>query len=439
MNVTEAKVLIIGFGSIGQAVVPLLVSHFGISKDKIIAIASDNEGKTVANEIGIKLKIEKLCPENLKVNILREVGRGDLVLNLSVNVSSVDIIKICQSYGIFYIDTCIEPWNGDYHLSGIKAESTNSFLRDLALSVNEKKTSAIIAHGANPGLVTHFVKVGLKNLADIKGIESSLPFNELALSLGVQVIQIAEKDSQEVNSKYETNNVFHNTWSCSGFKSELFQFAELGLGTHEVLVPENRYGKTTGFLNRFGIETKVKSWVPSTGEVESFLVSHHEATSISEFLSIYNEDGSKRYSPTVYFAYKPCPAAEISLENFRLNKVDLPKKSFVIKDEIDDGVDELGVLFLMKDGDSYWYGSELSIAEARKHSKYNNATSLQVVAGIIGSISWLESNPCKGIVEAELMDHEIVLSAALPYLGKVGGYLSEWKKGKELSLDNFLI
>ncbi len=42
---------------------------------------------------------------------------------------------------------------------------------------------------------------------------------------------------------------------------------------------------------------------------------------------------------------------------------------------------------------AYWYGSRLSIDEARKLAPYNNATSLQVTAAVLSGVIWAMENP----------------------------------------------
>ena len=75
---------------------------------------------------------------------------------------------------------------------------------------------------------------------------------------------------------------------------------------------------------------------------------------------------------------------------------------------------------------AYWFGSTLSVEEARKLAPYNSATSLQVVAGVLSGILWALDNPNAGLVEPEDIDHEFVLNVAKPYLGKLEGYYSDW-------------
>ena len=99
----------------------------------------------------------------------------------------------------------------------------------------------MVAHGANPGLVSHFVKQALLNLAADTGVETAVPANRtgwgaLAKSLGVKVIHIAERDTQVANIAKQRGE-FVNTWSIDGFVGEGCQPAELGWGTHEKALP----------------------------------------------------------------------------------------------------------------------------------------------------------------------------------------------------------
>lgn len=73
-------------------------------------------------------------------------------------------------------------------------------------------------------------------------------------------------------------------------------------------------------------------------------------------------------------------------------------------DEIFEGVDELGALLMGHAKGAYWYGSRLSIEEARKLAPYNNATSLQVAAGVTAGVIWAMENPKNAIVDPDDMD-----------------------------------
>src|SRR3546814_10041913 len=57
-------------------------------------------------------------------------GQGFCV-NLSIDVSSLDVMKLCRELGTLYIDTVVEPWLGFYFDVGADpAKRTNYALRE---------------------------------------------------------------------------------------------------------------------------------------------------------------------------------------------------------------------------------------------------------------------------------------------------------------------
>ncbi|MDF3076019.1 MAG: homospermidine synthase, partial [Alphaproteobacteria bacterium] len=102
------------------------------------------------------------------------------------------------------------------------------------------------------------------------------------------------------------------------------------------------------------------------------------------------------------------------------------KKKRLIVEEVVSGIDELGVLLMGHKKGAYWYGSQLSIKQARKLAPYNNATSLQVTAPALSGIIWALENPNRGLVEADEMDFARNLEICMPYLGPVVGVYSDW-------------
>ena len=121
---------------------------------------------------------------------------------------------------------------------------TNYALREQVLAVRDAQKggpTAVLTHGANPGLVSHFVKQALLNVAADTSVDAGNPktreeWAALAAKLGVKVIHIAERDTQVANTPKKLNE-FVNTWSVDGFVSEGCQPAELGWGTHEKELP----------------------------------------------------------------------------------------------------------------------------------------------------------------------------------------------------------
>ena len=228
----NGKILIVGFGSVGQGVSPLLLRHFDVPPDRITITTADNRGENVAREYAVRFIVDPLIPHNHEAIVRSHIGRGDFLLNLSVNVSSAALIELCQRNGILYLDTCIEPWPGGYtDPSRSISERSNYALREEALKLRSlpmqgPHPTAVLAHGANPGLVSHFVKQALLNIAAGNGMQVEPPTTQqawarLAKNLNIKVIHIAERDTQTSPIPKKIGE-FVNTWSM-GIKNKLVQ------------------------------------------------------------------------------------------------------------------------------------------------------------------------------------------------------------------------
>lgn len=433
------NVIILGFGSIGQAVLPLLFNHLqSLSPAQVTILSKDNDGQSVAEYYGCTITKVTITPENIVAVLNDYLSNGDILLNLSVDVSSLELIEFCQNQGCLYLDTSSEPWEGTYHNHETSpASRTNYALRKAILANNDCGSStAVLTHGANPGLVSHFVKQALINIArDNHLAQASSPpstaqeWARLAQQLDIKAIHIAERDTQ-VCARPKQPHEFANTWSVPGLISEAGQPAELGWGTHEKHWPEDGFchdeeSSCAIYLSRPGASVKVRTWTPGSGAFHGFLITHAESISIANYLTLL-QDNKVAYRPTVHYAYFPCPDAALSLHEFAGNEWQQHEQNNLIKNDIVDGMDELGVLLMGNKLGAYWYGSQLTIQEAREKALFNNATSLQVAAGVIAGMLWAINNPNRGVVEPEEMDFQWVLDVARPYLGTVQGYYTQW-------------
>src|SRR5437899_2518754 len=410
----SGRLVIIGFGSIGQGVLPLLLRHIEMRPGQITVITAEPRGHEEAVEYGIEFIEAGLTHENYRAVLEPLLGRGDFLLNVSVDVSSVALIELCRERGALYLDTCIEPWPGGYTDPNLPpAARSNYAMRESALALRPKQPgqnggpTAIITHGANPGLVSHFVKQALLDVARDADPAVAAPadrggWGRLAQRLGVKAVHIAERDTQ-VSTSPKKPGEFVNTWSIDGFVSEGSQPAELGWGTHERHFPPDgrRHDFGSGaaiYLLRPGAVTRVRSWTPLEGPYHGFLITHGESISIADYLTVRDGD-TVRHRPTCHYAYHPCDDAVLSLHEFAGKNFRLQSRKRLMMGEIAEGIDELGVLLMGQAGGVYWYGSRLSIAEARRVAPHNNATSLQVTAAVLGGMIWAIERPRQGIVE----------------------------------------
>jgi homospermidine synthase len=108
----SGRLVIVGFGSIGQGVLPLILRHIEIEPARITIITAEPRGQDVAAEYGIRFIQNALTQNNYRAALEPQLGKGDFLLNVSVDVSSVALLEFCQERGALYLDTCIEPWPG---------------------------------------------------------------------------------------------------------------------------------------------------------------------------------------------------------------------------------------------------------------------------------------------------------------------------------------
>jgi homospermidine synthase len=432
------RLVFVGFGSIGQGVLPLILRHVGITPDRITIVTAEDRGQKEAAEYGVRFVNHPLTRENYTQVLEPLLRRGDFLLNLSVDVSSTALIKLAYEKGALYLDTCIEPWAGGYTDPNLSpSRRSNYALRHEALEIRRSHPNgptAVLTHGANPGLVSHFVKQALLNIAADLRVDAGNPTSReewaaLARKLEVKVIHIAERDTQVADTP-KRQNEFINTWSVDGFVGEGCQPAELGWGTHEKeLPPQGRHhefgAQNAIYLLQPGAATRVRTWTPKAGPFHGFLITHSEAISISDYLTD-RAGGKVACRPTVHYSYHPSNDAVLSVHEFAGRNWRLQDNKRILKDEIIAGIDELGVLLAGHRKNAYWYGSQLSIEEARKLAPYNTATSLQVCVSVLSGLIWAIENPDRGVTEPDEMDFRRNLEICMPYLGPVVGQYTDW-------------
>ena len=439
----EGAIVMIGFGSIGKGTLPLIERHFQFDKEHFVVIDPNDSDRRLLDERGVKFVHVGLTQDNYREVLGRylKAGKGQgFCVNLSVDTSSLDIIRFCREIGALYIDTVVEPWPGFYFAKNLGNEArTNYALRETVMEERRRNpggTTAVSCCGANPGMVSWFVKQALLNLAADRHETIAEPktrehWGRLAQALGVKGVHIAERDTQRAKHP-KPRNVFVNTWSIEGFLSEGMQPAELGWGTHEKWAPPNAGFHKTGcgaaiYLNQPGANTRVRSWTPTARGQFGFLVTHNESISIADYYTVRDDKGEAVYRPTCHYAYHPCDDAILSLHELFGRAGEMQSAHHILGEhEIVDGIDELGVLLYSHGRNAYWYGSQLSVEETRALAPYQNATGMQVTSAVLAGMVWALENPLAGIVEADEMDFRRCLEVQLPYLGPVIGTFTDW-------------
>ena len=156
------------------------------------------------------------------------------------------------------------------------------------------------------------------------------------------------------------------------------------------------------------------------------IVRHGEAFTLSDALTLWDDDGTPAHRPTVHYAYCPCPEAIRSLDDLRARNYVPQEKWRILSDDIQGGVDELGVLLMGHDFTAWWTGTILSIEEARRLVPGQNATTLQVAASVMAAVRWMIRHPEEGVNIPDQLPHREILEAAAPYLGQIPSIPIDW-------------
>ncbi len=370
-------IVMIGFGSIGKGTLPLIERHFTFDRSRFVVVDPDNSDRALLDERQLRFVQQAVTRENY---------------------------------------------------------------RELLGPLLTAGGTAVSCCGANPGMVSWFVKQALMDVAGALKLDAAEPTTRegwaaLMARAGVKGVHIAERDTQRAR-KPKPMGVFVNTWSVEGFLSEGMQPAELGWGTHEKWMPANGKTHASGcgaaiYLEQPGANTRVRSWCPTPGPQYGFLVTHNESISIADYFTV-REGGKAVYRPTCHYAYHPANDAVLSLHEMFGNGGTMQEEHHILgEEEIVDGIDELGVLLYGHGRNAYWYGSQLSVEETRQLAPYQNATGLQVTSAVLAGMVWALENPKAGIVEADEMDFRRCLEVQTPYLGPVKGYFTDWHPLKD--------
>lgn len=446
------RILILGCGSVSRCFQPLVLKHFEIDFKKLTIMDFDDLRHLIPDTLaaGATYVQDRITPENMGQLLSQYVGSGDLLVDLAWNIDTGDIIQWCHDNSVLYINTSVELWDPYEDVENITPADRTLYVRHMALRQRVAKwpktgnTTAIVEHGANPGLVSHWAKIALEDITKAMfeqvrlnkkrrtALEKALSngdYARLAMLTGTKVIHISERDTQ-ISDKPKEVGEFVNTWSIEGFREEGVAPAEMGWGTHERRLPplahKQEYGPGNQIcLAQMGMNTYVRSWVPEGGEIIGMVVRHGEAFTMSDHLTVW-ENGKPIYRPTVHYAYLPTDAAIASLHELKMSGYQLQEKQRIMNDEIISGKDELGVLLLGHDLTGWWVGSQLDIHETRQLVQHQNATTLQVAASVLGAVAWMIKNPKRGLCVPDDLPHREVLEVATPYLGPCPSVQTDW-------------
>lgn len=439
------KLVVIGSGGIGTAVIPLLREFINIPLENITII--DKLPTAFKNiDPNIKKLNVQITKDNYKKIFIKDLklGQDDIIIDASYDVNTEDMYKLCNKHGISYTNSAMETW--ELEKMDPKDETFEARFKavEAACKNDKKKCNFVVSMGCNPGNVSIWALYALERINKMKYNYKYTDYADLAKKLGLKTVHISENDNQ-IHKTPKKPNTYLNTWSGDGesWYDEAFHHLELSWGTHEKTKPDGLNKKLSSkyeyIVDQKGFESWAKTYTPHSKEMKGMLIRHEECYTLAKSLTLYNNKTNKiEYKPSCYYVYKPCKASMESLNEVVNNNMKYQDNAELLTSDITEGKDELGCTLFFEDGEVYWVGSLLDIKEARKlfDNKYKhiiNATGLQVLAGYLGSVfhilDLMKKKDYRGFILPEHMPVKRFVKWTRPLLGKFGlTKVEDWPK-----------
>lgn len=105
----SGHILIFGCGSVARCTIPLILKELNVKPNQLTVIDFvDNSSKIPA---GINYLIEEITPENYKKILSAHLKKGDILLELAWNISTLDLLFWCKEHGVLYVNSATELWD----------------------------------------------------------------------------------------------------------------------------------------------------------------------------------------------------------------------------------------------------------------------------------------------------------------------------------------
>jgi homospermidine synthase len=443
--------VILGYGAIGTAALPLILERLSPPAGRVTILDRADRRRALRDFLDRGVRFERLTitRDNYAATLAPRLGPGDLLIEMAPQIDTLALLEFCRERGVLFLNSSIERWpHGNGHAAVADDRLLAPRMRRVADWIDAgggaRGPTAVIDHGANPGIVSHFVRQALTDIAAavldrrigpairravVGEALAARAWNRLAEALRVRAIQICELDTQ-ATSRPRPEREFQSTWSAFTMKEEALTPSEICWGTHEGPAPVGARVFEGGAdhmvcLRATGVETWVSSWTPG-GPFPAMVIGHDEAYTIGRSLAVAR-GGRVRYRPTVYFAYLPCEPTLDSLKESAADGNGRPQRARILTDDLESGRDQLGCLLMGHPLGAWWIGSLLSVDEARSASGPGvNATTQQVAVSLAAALAWLLEHPAVGARFPDDLPHHEILPVAMPRLGPFRSEPIDW-------------
>ena len=162
-----------GYGAVAQCTLPIFVKAHRAARR-----TSRSWTSRTAREV-LKPWTARACASSATGSRRRTWARcwastwrpGDLLIDLAWNIDCCELLQWCHDRGVLYVNTSVEVWDpyagaDDKHPTERTLYWRHMNIRRMKAGWNEPGPTAVLEHGANPGLISHLTKQGLIDIGE---------------------------------------------------------------------------------------------------------------------------------------------------------------------------------------------------------------------------------------------------------------------------------
>ena len=169
MTAEVSSILVIGLGGVSRCTLPLLFRHLDVepSRYTVLDFGEVADAARWVQEAGASFVPGRLSRDNLDEMLGGLVQPGGIVIDLAWNIDTLAMLEWCRGHDVRYVNASLEVWDPYEGFARRPPQDRTLYARHMALRKviagwgDNRGPTAVLDHGANPGLVSHFPKAAL--------------------------------------------------------------------------------------------------------------------------------------------------------------------------------------------------------------------------------------------------------------------------------------
>ena len=95
------KVLFVGYGSVAQCTLPILIKHLNVPLANVTVMDFEDQAGLLKEWTakGVNFVRDKITPRNMESVIAKYLGAGDILIDLAWNIDCCEIVQLCHDRG----------------------------------------------------------------------------------------------------------------------------------------------------------------------------------------------------------------------------------------------------------------------------------------------------------------------------------------------------